>query len=78
MGLRWCRQGCYAAGDVTILTPYTGQLLILASELAACREMFSVPSLPEAAAQQPRAEGSRQGSHEANARTGHLAELVPC
>lgn len=24
-----CRQGCYGAEDITVLTPYTGQLLLL-------------------------------------------------
>lgn len=31
-----CRQGCYEAGEVTILTPYSGQQKVLEKALKAC------------------------------------------
>ena len=71
------RQGCYAAGDVTILTPYTGQLLIIKAELASFTESFTVPATLEASAGLRQAADRGQAAEPVKAwQTKRLSDLV--
>lgn len=71
------RQGCYAASDVTILTPYTGQLLILKAELASYKEGFMAPAAvrPDTGLQQP-AGSSLDVAAAIDHQTRQLSDLV--
>ena len=56
----WCRQGCYEPGEITILTPYAGQLLVLQRATDACTvEVTTIVSEQ----QQQQQQQQRKGKH---------------